>query len=113
MSIADILLSILWLALFVYAIFGGADFGAGMLELFAVGESGRRQEALIDESVRDPGRFFRANVTGGLNLLDAMTANGVSRMVFSSTAARPACSWPLSFIPTAKGLLHWLRAMPQ
>jgi UDP-glucose 4-epimerase len=44
-------------------------------------------EALIDESVRDPGRFFRANVTGGLNLLDAMTAAGVKRLVFSSTAA--------------------------
>jgi cytochrome bd ubiquinol oxidase subunit II len=51
MSIADILLSILWLALFIYAIFGGADFGAGMLELFAVGESGPRQTALIDESI--------------------------------------------------------------
>ena len=49
MSIADILLSILWLALFIYAIFGGADFGAGMLELFAFGESGARQEALIDQ----------------------------------------------------------------
>src|SRR5437763_1300178 len=44
-------------------------------------------EALIDESVRDPGRFFRVNVTGGLNLLDAMTAAGVRRLVFSSTAA--------------------------
>jgi UDP-glucose 4-epimerase len=44
-------------------------------------------EALIDESVRDPGRFFRANVTGGLNLLDAMVAAGVGRMIFSSTAA--------------------------
>lgn len=44
-------------------------------------------EALIDESLRDPGRFFRANVTGGLNLLDAMLAAGVQRLVFSSTAA--------------------------
>ena len=51
MTIADVLLSILWLALFIYTIFGGADFGAGMLELFAVGESGERQEALIDESI--------------------------------------------------------------
>src|SRR6266568_3395907 len=51
MTIADVLLSILWLALFIYTIFGGADFGAGMLELFAVGESGARQEALIDESI--------------------------------------------------------------
>ena len=51
MTVADVLLSILWLALFIYTIFGGADFGAGMLELFAVGESGVRQEALIDESI--------------------------------------------------------------
>jgi UDP-glucose 4-epimerase len=44
-------------------------------------------EALIDESIRDPGRFFRVNVTGGLNLLDAMAAAGIQRLVFSSTAA--------------------------
>jgi UDP-glucose 4-epimerase len=44
-------------------------------------------EALIDESIRNPGLFFRVNVTGGLNLLDAMAAAGVSRMIFSSTAA--------------------------
>jgi UDP-glucose 4-epimerase len=44
-------------------------------------------EALIDVSVRDPGRFFRANVTAGLNLLDAMVESGVLRIVFSSTAA--------------------------
>jgi cytochrome bd ubiquinol oxidase subunit II len=51
MTIADVLLIILWLALFIYTIFGGADFGAGMLELFAFGESGARQETLIDESI--------------------------------------------------------------
>jgi UDP-glucose 4-epimerase len=44
-------------------------------------------EALIDESVRNPGRFFAANMTGGLNLLDAMVAAGVARLIFSSTAA--------------------------
>src|SRR5688500_11224552 len=44
-------------------------------------------EALIDESVRNPGLFFRVNMTGGLNLLDAMAAAGVTRMIFSSTAA--------------------------
>ena len=44
-------------------------------------------EALIDESLRDPGRFFRANVTGGLNLLEAMVAAKVYRLIFSSTAA--------------------------
>src|SRR5713226_3570074 len=53
MTIADVLLSILWLALIVYTVTGGADFGGGMLELFAFGESGSRQSALIDESM-DP-----------------------------------------------------------
>ncbi|HEX5501556.1 MAG TPA: UDP-glucose 4-epimerase GalE [Thermomicrobiales bacterium] len=42
-------------------------------------------EALIDD--RDPGRFFRVNVSGGLNLLEAMVAAGVGRLIFSSTAA--------------------------
>jgi UDP-glucose 4-epimerase len=44
-------------------------------------------EALIDESIRDPGRFYRANVIGGINLLDAMVTAGVTRLIFSSTAA--------------------------
>ncbi len=44
-------------------------------------------EALIDESIRDPGRFYRANACGGLNLLEAMSAAGIRRLVFSSTAA--------------------------
>jgi len=44
-------------------------------------------EALIDESIRNPGRFYRANVTGGLNLLEAMAGAGVRKIVFSSTAA--------------------------
>lgn len=44
-------------------------------------------EVLIGESVRDPGRFYRTNVCGGLNLLEAMIAADVLRIVFSSTAA--------------------------
>jgi UDP-glucose 4-epimerase len=44
-------------------------------------------EALIKESVRDPGLFFRVNTVGGLNLLEAMLAAGVPRLIFSSTAA--------------------------
>ena len=44
-------------------------------------------EALIDESLRDPGRFFTANITGGINLLEAMAQSGVKNIVFSSTAA--------------------------
>ncbi|MFH1026456.1 MAG: NAD-dependent epimerase/dehydratase family protein, partial [Pseudomonadota bacterium] len=44
-------------------------------------------EALIEESMRDPGRFYRANLVGGIHLLDAMIASGSRRLVFSSTAA--------------------------
>jgi UDP-glucose 4-epimerase len=44
-------------------------------------------EAFIDDSLRDPGLFFRVNVTGGLNLIEAMAAAGVRRLIFSSTAA--------------------------
>jgi len=44
-------------------------------------------EALIDESVRNPGRFYEANVCGGLNLLEAIKTAGVPRIIFSSTAA--------------------------
>ena len=44
-------------------------------------------EALVGESVTDPAKFFDVNVSGGLNLLAAMRAAGVRRLVFSSTAA--------------------------
>ncbi len=38
------------------------------------------------ESMREPGRFFRNNVTGALTLVDAAIAHSVPRFVFSSTA---------------------------
>ena len=44
-------------------------------------------EALVDVSLRDPGRFYRANLVGGINLLDAMVEAGSVRLVFSSTAS--------------------------
>jgi len=43
--------------------------------------------ALVGESVQHPARYFRTNVVGTLNLLDAMRAHDVDRIVFSSTAA--------------------------
>ena len=44
-------------------------------------------EALIAESMTDPRHFFTGNVRYGMNLLDAMLAHGVQRIIFSSTAA--------------------------
>jgi UDP-glucose 4-epimerase len=43
--------------------------------------------ALVGESVSHPERYWHANVGGTLNLLDAMLAGGVERLVFSSTCA--------------------------
>ncbi len=43
--------------------------------------------ALVGESVSHPERYYRTNVGGTLNLLEAMTATGISRLVFSSTCA--------------------------
>ncbi len=43
--------------------------------------------SLVGESIRDPARYFRDNVAGGIALLDAARAAGVERIVFSSTAA--------------------------
>ncbi len=43
--------------------------------------------ALVGESVSHPERYYRTNVGGTLNLLEAMTAAGVPRLVFSSTCA--------------------------
>jgi len=43
--------------------------------------------SLVAESVEQPLRYFRNNIGGTLNLLDAMGAAGVRRLVFSSTAA--------------------------
>jgi UDP-glucose 4-epimerase len=55
---------------------GGFD---GVLHFAAV--------ALVAESEQHPERYWRTNVVGTLNLLDAMRAGGVRRLVFSSTAA--------------------------
>ncbi len=43
--------------------------------------------ALVGESVSHPERYYRTNVGGTLNLLEAMVAAGVNRLVFSSTCA--------------------------
>src|SRR5205814_584831 len=43
--------------------------------------------ALVGESMQNPSKYFRNNIAGGLNLLDAMIAAEVRRLVFSSTCA--------------------------
>jgi len=43
--------------------------------------------ALVGESMQNPSKYFRNNVAGGVNLLDAMLEADVRRLVFSSTCA--------------------------
>ena len=43
--------------------------------------------SLVGESVTDPGKYYRTNGVGTINLLDAMIANSVDKMIFSSTCA--------------------------
>ncbi|HVQ44212.1 MAG TPA: NAD-dependent epimerase/dehydratase family protein [Candidatus Saccharimonadia bacterium] len=44
-------------------------------------------QALVPESVAEPQKAFDINLAGGQNLLEAMRAAGVTRLVYSSTAA--------------------------
>jgi UDP-glucose-4-epimerase GalE len=41
----------------------------------------------VGESVREPAKYYRNNVGGVLNVLDAMAANRIQTLVFSSTCA--------------------------
>lgn len=43
--------------------------------------------AYVGESVSDPGKYYRNNVTGSLTLLEAVRDHGIKHFVFSSTCA--------------------------
>jgi len=43
--------------------------------------------SLVGESMADPGLYYRTNVAGGVELLEAMKETGVTRLVYSSSAA--------------------------
>src|SRR6266571_7363507 len=43
--------------------------------------------SVVSESIRDPALYYRDNVAGGIALLEAARTIGLSRIVFSSTAA--------------------------
>jgi len=44
-------------------------------------------KALVPESMRNPSIYYRVNVSGGINLLDAMVNCGCQKIIFSSTCA--------------------------
>src|SRR5262249_53286858 len=41
----------------------------------------------VGESVTSPAKYYRNNVAGSINLIEAMRAQGVDKLIFSSTAA--------------------------
>src|SRR5881396_510240 len=43
--------------------------------------------ALVGESMQNPSKYFRNNISNGLNLLDAVISAGVEKIIFSSTCA--------------------------
>jgi UDP-glucose 4-epimerase len=70
-----------------------ADLGDAPRVLQVMKESGAEAvlhfaaHALVGESMANPGKYFRNNVGCGVNLLEAMVACGVRKLVFSSTCA--------------------------
>jgi cytochrome bd ubiquinol oxidase subunit II len=58
MNVALVALVVLWFSLIVYAALGGADFGAGVWDLFAVGPEATRQHRLINHAL---GPVWEAN----------------------------------------------------
>lgn len=58
MSIALVALIVLWWALIAYVVLGGADFGAGIWDLFAVGRQAERQHDFINHAL---GPVWEAN----------------------------------------------------
>ena len=51
MNLIYLILTILWFSLIAYAAFGGADFGAGIWDMFAFGHSAEDQHKLIDRAL--------------------------------------------------------------
>lgn len=59
MNLANTVLAVIWLGVIAYAVFGGADFGAGIWDLFAGDpEKGREPRALLERSI---GPVWEAN----------------------------------------------------
>lgn len=78
--------------------YGGIEFYEGDLKEKAAIEKVFEEEDItavlhfaalcsVSESMEQPGRYFRNNVLGTLNLLETMQQAGVARLVFSSTCA--------------------------
>ncbi|WP_136683138.1 UDP-glucose 4-epimerase GalE [Falsirhodobacter xinxiangensis] len=64
-----------------------ADIDAALAEYKPVAVMHFAALSLVGESMKDPGLYWRVNVNGALNLLEATVAAGIRNFVFSSTCA--------------------------
>jgi len=64
-----------------------AEVGSALAESGAEAVMHFAANALVGESMTNPTKYFRNNVTGGMHLLEAMASCGVRKIVFSSTCA--------------------------
>lgn len=64
-----------------------ADIDAAMAEYKPVAVMHFAALSLVGDSMKDPGLYWRVNVNGALNLLEATVAAGIRNFVFSSTCA--------------------------
>ncbi len=64
-----------------------ADIDAAIAEYKPVAVMHFAALSLVGESMKDPGLYWRVNVNGALNLLEATVAAGIRNFVFSSTCA--------------------------
>ncbi len=90
MSKADIAAAILWIGATLYAVFGGADFGAGFWSLVGGrGERGERARRLIDSAI---GPVWEANHVWLIFILVVLwTAFSVAFEAVTSTLFIPLC----------------------
>ncbi|HOX08368.1 MAG TPA: UDP-glucose 4-epimerase [Planctomycetota bacterium] len=68
-------------------ILSGEDLGRAFKRTGAEAVVHMAAKCLVEESVREPGLYWRINVVGSLRLLAAMQRAGVRHIVFSSSAA--------------------------
>ncbi len=87
---------------FSYLVVGGMDMPGKLDEALGTKEIDcvlhLAAKSIVPESFAEPDLYERVNVEAGLRLLDAMRDRGVTRLVFSSTAAvyDPAAPMPLT-----------------
>jgi cytochrome d ubiquinol oxidase subunit II len=112
MTAADLTAIVLWLGLTAYAVFGGADFGAGFWDILAgSAETGLKPRALIADSI---GPVWEANHTWLIfDLVILWTAFPAAFAAIMSTLFVPLCLAALgivlrgsafAFRPVASGL---------